>query len=183
MHGSCHGCAASALTLRRGVETKLRERLDWFKEVVAHDPETNGDEGAANGLLQIEQVEPAAGLLQVTDLRKPTPDLRRPVFTDAGPLSDLPENSKKAIDVDGKSILILNVEGEPYAFRNICPIDGGRLPLDGGRLTGNVLVCPWHNCAYDARTGRRVDDAEEPSLAVVPIAVRDGVLQVASNVT
>jgi nitrite reductase/ring-hydroxylating ferredoxin subunit len=46
-----------------------------------------------------------------------------------------------------------------------------------------VLVCPWHNCAYDARSGKRVDDApEEPALAVVPIAVADGALQVAVNV-
>jgi len=56
--------------------------------------------------------------------------------------------------------------------------------LDGGRLTGTVLICPWHNCAYDARTGKRADD--EPnmdSLAVVPIAVSsDGVMRIAANV-
>ena len=59
----------------------------------------------------------------------------------------------------------------------------GRLALDGGRLAGNVIVCPWHNCGYDARTGKRADnEPEHPDLAVVPIAVRDGVLQVAVNV-
>jgi nitrite reductase/ring-hydroxylating ferredoxin subunit len=46
-----------------------------------------------------------------------------------------------------------------------------------------VLVCPWHNCAYDARSGKRVDEPEQPGLAVVPVAVRDGDLQVAVNVT
>ncbi len=172
MHGSCNGCAASAMTLRRGVETKLRERLDWFEEVVAHDPESNGGGEAANGLLQIDD-----GLLQITDMR-------RPVFTDAGPLADLPEGAKKTVEADGKSILIVNVDGEPYAFRNLCPAEGGRLPLDGGRVTGSIIVCPWHNCPYDVRSGKRVDDEPgQPSLAIVPVAVQDGVLRVATNVT
>jgi nitrite reductase/ring-hydroxylating ferredoxin subunit len=44
-------------------------------------------------------------------------------------------------------------------------------------------VCPWHNCAYDVRSGKRADD--EPGaadLAVVPVAVHDGVVKVAVNV-
>jgi nitrite reductase/ring-hydroxylating ferredoxin subunit len=46
-----------------------------------------------------------------------------------------------------------------------------------------VLVCPWHNCAYDARTGHRVDDRpDEPGLTVVPVAISDGVLKIAVNV-
>ena len=39
LSGSCQGCAASAMTLRRGVEAKLRERIQWFEEIVAHEPE------------------------------------------------------------------------------------------------------------------------------------------------
>jgi Fe-S cluster biogenesis protein NfuA/nitrite reductase/ring-hydroxylating ferredoxin subunit len=168
MSGSCNGCAASSITLRRGVEEKLRERVEGFKEVVAHEPE--GEEAA-------DQQNGAGGptLLQIEDLRKP-------VFVDAGSLADLEPGELKAVEVDGKSILIVNVEGEPYAFRNVCPTDG-RSPLDGGRLAGTVIVCPWHNCAYDARSGKRADD--EPGaadLAVVPVAVRDGALQVAVNV-
>lgn len=200
MSGACHGCAASAMTLRRGIEEKLRERYPNFREVVAHDPEpdeaTNGT--AAPQLLEIKGPE----LLQIVGV---TPDgaqgavaqpagaqpaapradgLKRPVFEEAGPLSDLPEGAMKSIETDGLSVLILNVGGEPYAFRNTCPVDGDRaLPLDGARLTGSVLVCPWHNCAYDARSGKRVDDqSKAPALAVVPIAVRDGMLKVAVNV-
>lgn len=185
MNGSCNGCAASAMTLRRGVEEKLRERLSWFQEVVALEPE--GEAPATGISLPVLQVDPLAkaappnggdsGLLQIENLR-------RPVFVDAGRLDELPEGHTKAVDVDGRSVLVLNVGGEPYAFVNVCPAAGGRLPLDGARLTDTVLVCPWHNCAYDARSGKRVDDApDEPALAVVPIAVSDGALQVAANVT
>lgn len=191
MSGACNGCAASAMTLRRGIEGKLRERLDWFKEVVALEPDDEPEAGNGNGtggaslpLLQIQPMSksgesgdaPDAGeLLQIEQLR-------RPVFVEVGAFDELQEGMMKAVDVDGRSVLILKLEGEPYAFINICPNAGARLPLDGARLTGSVIVCPWHNCAYDARSGKRVDDEPGPALAVVPITVIDGTLQVAANV-
>ena len=186
MSGSCSGCAASAMTLKRGIEAKLRERLSWFKEVVSIEPEEDEADqptGPSLPLLHIEPMSSGAGnggthteLLQIDKLR-------RPVFVDVGAFEDLAEGKMKAVDVDGRSILILRLDDEPYAFVNVCPSAGARLPLDGARLTGSVIVCPWHNCAYDARSGKRVDDApNEPSLAVVPITVTDGHLQVAANV-
>ena len=156
MSGACQGCAGSAITLRRGIEQTLRERYPGFREVVAHEPDR---------LIQIE-------------------GLRRPLFAPAGSLHDPAPGQMRAIDADGRSVLLLNVDGEPYAFLNACPVEADRdLPLDGGRLAGAVLVCPWHNCAYDARSGRRVDDQpDEPGLRVIPVAVQDGVVKVAVNV-
>lgn len=198
MHGSCHGCAGSAITLRRGVEEKLRERLDWFTEVVAHEPDEDPQapapaNGIADRLLQIEHFNkdlvaeaPAANgtggeLLQIENLKR-LENAPRPVFVEVGALADLPSGTAKAVDVDGHSILVINLDGEPYAFRNVCPVDG-RSELDGGRISGSVLVCPWHNCAYDARSGKRADDEPgQASLAVVPIAVQDGVLKVAATI-
>jgi Fe-S cluster biogenesis protein NfuA/nitrite reductase/ring-hydroxylating ferredoxin subunit len=184
MSGACHGCAGSAMTLRRGIEEKLRERYENFREIVAHEPETPTSANGLNGsgLLQIEHSGGGSrggsgdGLLQIEGLR-------RPVFEDAGPLSDLGPGDMKVVEVGDMSILMVNVDGEPYAFKNGCALDIERpMPLDGARLAGKVIVCPWHNCAYDARSGRRVDDEPgAPGLAVVPIAVRDGILKVAVN--
>jgi Fe-S cluster biogenesis protein NfuA/nitrite reductase/ring-hydroxylating ferredoxin subunit len=155
MSGACHGCAASAMTLRRGIEEALRERLPSFKEVVPHEPE---------GL-------PPQQLLQIENAR-------RPEFVDVE-ADGLGPSELRAVSADGVSLLLANVDGEIYAFRNACPVDG--MPLEGGRVTGSVLVCPWHNCAFDARTGKRLDDAGE-GLTVVPIAIRDGSVSVAVNV-
>ena len=168
MSGACNGCAGSAITLRRGVEEILRERYAGFKEVVAHEPEgteqQNGNGAASPTLLQIE-------------------GLHKPVFEHVAELADLSPGEITAVEADGESILLANVEGEAYAFRNVCPTDG-RSPLDGGRLSGTALVCPWHNCAYDARSGKRIDDQpQDPGLAVVPVAIRDGAIEVAVNVT
>jgi len=173
LSGSCSGCAASAITLKRGVEESLRENYENFKELVSHEPEADESAEQKNGggaqLLQIEGLEPK---------RK----LRRPVFEDAGSIEDLAPGQMKAVEIDGESVLVVNIDGEPYAFKNFCPVDE-RLSLDGGRITGKVLVCPWHNCGYDARSGKRADNEQDkPDLVVVPIALRDGKLQVAVNV-
>jgi Fe-S cluster biogenesis protein NfuA/nitrite reductase/ring-hydroxylating ferredoxin subunit len=157
MSGSCHGCAASAMTLKRGIEEALRERYPRFKEVVAHEPE-----GAA----------PEPQLLQIENARRP-----QFVDVEAGGLGP---GELRAVEAEGVALLLVNVGGEIYAFRNACPVDD--MPLEGGRLNDSVLVCPWHNCAYDARTGRRVDEGGGDDLVVVPIAVRDGALSVAVNV-
>ena len=155
LSGACVGCAGSAMTLRRGIEEVLREHYAGFQELVAHEPEE------AKPLLQIQK-------------------LKRPVFVDAVTTAELSAGEMKAVSVDGASILITGVRGEMYAFRNGCALDG--LPLEGGRLTDTVIVCPWHNCAYDARSGKRVDHPEEPGLAVVPVSVQDDKVRVAVNV-
>jgi Fe-S cluster biogenesis protein NfuA/nitrite reductase/ring-hydroxylating ferredoxin subunit len=161
MSGSCDGCAASTMTLKRGIEASLRDHYPGFQEVIAEQAE---GPGPSPTLLQIEGIE----------------EVRQPVFVAAGELDDLDEASVRVVEVEGAAVILANVDGEAYAFRDGCPVDG--MSLAGGRLSGNVLVCPWHNCAYDARSGQRVDGDGKPGLTAVPIAVRDGRLEVAVNV-
>ena len=145
MSGACDGCAGSATTLRRGVETALREAMPGFREVVSEAPDPGDD------LLQIE--------------------LHVPVFArvEAGPERD----GLRTVQVDGLDVLLARVDEELYAFRDGCTVDG--LPLGNGRLSADgVLVCPWHNCAYDARSGKRVDEPAAPGLAALPIALDGG---------
>jgi len=158
MSGSCAGCAASAMTLKRGVEEALRAHYPAFKEVLAEE-----DQGA-----------PGPQLLQIENLR-------RPVFVDAGAASRLDLGEVTATELDGIPLLLANFEGEIYVLRDGCPVDGKS--LGGARLTSEgVIVCPWHNCAYDVRTGSRVDGEPGEGLPVVPVAVRNGMVQVAVNV-
>jgi Fe-S cluster biogenesis protein NfuA/nitrite reductase/ring-hydroxylating ferredoxin subunit len=153
LSGACDGCAGSTMTLSRGVEAALREHLPGFERV---------------------ELEPAERpLLQIADLR-------RPVFVDVGSLDGLAPGALRAAAVEGVDVLMANVDGEVFAFRDGCAVDG--LSLQGGRLTGSVLVCPWHNCAYDARSGRRLDEAGAPGLRAIPMALVDGTLKVAVNV-
>ena len=160
LSGSCEGCPGSTVTLKRGIEEALRENFEGFRELVAHEPEA-------------APAEPEPKLLQIEGLH-------RPVFEEAGGVDDLAAGELRLIDVDGVGVLLAGVEGEAYAFRDGCPLDGRS--LEGGRLTGTVLVCPWHNCAFDARSGKRVDEPGEPGLAVLPVAFEGGRVRVAVNV-
>jgi Fe-S cluster biogenesis protein NfuA/nitrite reductase/ring-hydroxylating ferredoxin subunit len=159
MSGSCAGCAASALTLKRGVEEALRTHYPGFREVVAEEVE---EKAAGPQLLQIE-------------------NLRRPVFTDAGEAGNVSPGEVQATELEGIPLLLANYQGEVFALRDGCPVDGNS--LGGARLSAEgVIVCPWHNCAYDVRSGRRVDGEEGAGLTVVPVALRNGTVQVAVNV-
>jgi Fe-S cluster biogenesis protein NfuA/nitrite reductase/ring-hydroxylating ferredoxin subunit len=158
MSGSCAGCAASALTLKRGIEEALRQHYPGFREVIAEEVES----------------DPGPQLLQIENLRKP-------VFVDATAASDLEPGELTSAELDGINLLLANHEGEIYALRDGCPVDGNS--LGGARLTAEgVIVCPWHNCAFDVRTGARVDGEPGAGLSVVPVAMRNGSVQVAVNV-
>ena len=150
--GACNGCAGSAMTLTRGIEQALREHFPGFERIVAHEPEP--------ALLQIEV-------------------LRRPVFAEVASLADLPPGSMRVADASGIAVLLANVDGDVYAVLDGCAVDGRTLA--GGRLTGPVVVCPWHNCAYDMRSGKAADDGGG-TLRVVPVAVDGDAIKVAVNV-
>ena len=71
---------------------------------------------------------------------------------DAAALSDVPEGEAREFNVAGIDIVLCNVEGEIYALQGMCTHED--LPLDGGEVDGNTLVCNWHGAEYDVCTGR-----------------------------
>lgn len=81
----------------------------------------------------------------------------------------LAPGEKSSVEIEGRRILVVRaVDGSFHALADVCPHQGGRLsagPLGGhvvadasGAPTlvrcGEVIRCPWHNFAFDVRTGR-----------------------------
>ncbi len=154
LSGSCEGCPGTATTLQRVVEEALREGFPGFKELVAEEPPP-----ARKNIVQIG--------------RRP---LRRPRWVAAGRLEDLEPGTLQPWRLEDVPLLVTRLDGEVYACRDGCP-PGSALTLQLGRVEGTTLVCPWHGCRYDLRTGRRED--AEGKLSVLPVAVRDGEVKVA----
>lgn len=110
------------------------------------------------------------------------------------PVSELPEGSRRVVDVDGRKVLILNYQGEFHAVDNACP--HLRFPLkDGGVSKDGALVCPFHHSAFDLKTGDVKDwspwppgfgpvlgkFSREKALAIFETRVEDGFLFVSKN--
>jgi len=158
LSGSCEGCPGTATTLKRVVEEALREGFPGFMELVA------------------EAAPPPTSEKPIQLGRKP---LRRPRWVSVGHVEDLEPGEIRALRPEGTSLFLVRLDEEVYAYRNGCP-PGSALALHLGRLEGPTLVCPWHGCRYDVRTGKRED--AEGKLAVLPVAVREGEIEIAVGV-
>ena len=81
---------------------------------------------------------------------------------------DLPTNSMVMVLVEGKEVLLANVNSNYFAIANKCTHLGGSLAK--GSLAGNVVTCPRHGAQFDVTTGQAVGEAK---IAFVKMKVND----------
>ena len=67
-------------------------------------------------------------------------------------VDDLWIGEMRAETVEGRPVLLVNVEGQIRAFEDRCAHQG--IPLSRGRLLAGVLTCAAHEWQYDVATGR-----------------------------
>jgi glycine betaine catabolism B len=72
-------------------------------------------------------------------------------FAKVAETKDIKPSQMKAVEVDGESICLANIDGKYYGIGNICTHVGG--PLDQGTVEGYEVECPWHGSKFDVRTG------------------------------
>jgi len=73
-----------------------------------------------------------------------------------GKTTDIPQGSTKGVEVDGKRLLLANVDGSFHAIDAVCSHMGGDLAQ--GKFDGRVVTCPRHGARYDVTTGEVVKD-------------------------
>ena len=157
LEGSCHGCPSSAVTVTTTVE---RAVLEAAPEVVAVDV-TGVVAQSSPPLLQI-------GL-------RPGLEPRAPAGTDpqwAHLESTALPGTTTVREVDGASILLANLGGTAYAYRDRCP--RCTASLRGSPLTGDALTCAACGAVYDVRLAGRGADPEGGHLEPLPL-LPDGV--------
>jgi 3-phenylpropionate/trans-cinnamate dioxygenase ferredoxin subunit len=67
-------------------------------------------------------------------------------------VSEIPVGQLKAVEVDGRRLLICHTETGFYVIDNTCTHDDG--PLADGFLDGNAIECPRHGARFDVTTGK-----------------------------
>jgi nitrite reductase/ring-hydroxylating ferredoxin subunit len=107
---------------------------------------------------------------------------------DVGPSSAFADPGRKLIESDGIEIGIFKLDGEFFAYENVCPHMGG--PACQGKIIGKVeevvaedrtskgmefsktkmnVACPWHGFEFDIRTGRHPGN---PRYRLKPVKLR-----------
>jgi 3-phenylpropionate/trans-cinnamate dioxygenase ferredoxin subunit len=75
-------------------------------------------------------------------------------MVDIGAVDEFAVGVMKAVEVEGKGLLVANVEGIFYVADDRCPHMGSR--LSRGTLDRTVVTCPWHGSRFDLSDGRVV---------------------------
>lgn len=70
----------------------------------------------------------------------------------AGKVSEIPPGKSHKVSVDGKDILVVNIDGSYYAVDDTCTHAGAS--LSEGNLESNKIVCGWHGAEFDCKTGK-----------------------------
>jgi toluene monooxygenase system ferredoxin subunit len=75
-----------------------------------------------------------------------------------GTLDELWEGDMLSVMLDGREVLLCNVEGAVFAYDNSCPHLGN--PLSNGKLEEHVLRCAAHEWSFDVRSGGGINPAQ-----------------------
>lgn len=91
--------------------------------------------------------------------------------------SDLGPGKMKTFPVDGKRVLIANLEGTLFATQDLCTHDNGTLA--DGELIGDEIECPRHGGRFSAKTGEVRALPPMFPIKTFPIRVEGDEIQVA----
>jgi nitrite reductase/ring-hydroxylating ferredoxin subunit len=69
-----------------------------------------------------------------------------------GKVSDIPAGKMQKVTVDGKDILVANINGNFYACDDTCTHSGAS--LTEGVLEGNIITCGWHGAKFNCTNGK-----------------------------
>ena len=102
--------------------------------------------------------------------------------------ADIPPGARKTLEINGRAIVVFNLDGEFFALADRCPHRGG--PLSKGQLTGlllssepgdysytrrgEIIRCPWHSWEFDIRTGKSWCDPERVRARRYAVSVEPG---------
>jgi nitrite reductase/ring-hydroxylating ferredoxin subunit len=84
-------------------------------------------------------------------------------YVEAGKVSEITNGQMKHAEINGKEIVIANLDGKFYAFADRCGHMNAR--LSRGNINQNVVTCPFHAAKFDVTTGKKIG---EPVLEIPP---------------
>lgn len=94
-------------------------------------------------------------------------------FVSVGRADEWADGQVKDVRVHKKPMSVVRQGDHFFAVNSICPHMGG--PMSCGKLVEGQLHCPWHDWAFDIKTGK---SSNGHSLECYQIKVEDGEVKV-----
>jgi len=69
-----------------------------------------------------------------------------------GKTSEILPGSMQKVAIDGKEILVVNLDGNYFAMDDTCTHSGAS--LSEGKIDGSIITCGWHGAQFDCKTGK-----------------------------
>ena len=70
----------------------------------------------------------------------------------AAKTSEIPPGKMIKVSIDGRDILVANIDGEYCATDDSCTHSGSS--LSEGKLEECTITCGWHSAEFDCKTGK-----------------------------
>jgi len=84
-------------------------------------------------------------------------------YVEAGKVSEITNGQMKHAEINGKEIVIANLDGKFCAFAERCGHMNAR--LSRGNINQNIVTCPFHAAKFDITSGKKIG---EPVLETPP---------------
>jgi nitrite reductase/ring-hydroxylating ferredoxin subunit len=81
-------------------------------------------------------------------------------YVEVAKIDEIPPGKMKHVELDGKEIVVCNLNGKFYAMDDRCGHMNALLSM-GNISTDGVVTCPFHGARFDITTGKK---AKEPVL-------------------
>lgn len=84
-------------------------------------------------------------------------------------LSEIENGKVKVIETRYNRIGITSLDGNLYAFEDVCTHDGEA--ISEGELCGDVITCPRHEAQFSVKTGKALCMPAVEDLPVYPVRI------------
>tara|TARA_B000000460_G_scaffold54284_1_gene35904 strand:+ start:2734 stop:3042 length:309 start_codon:yes stop_codon:yes gene_type:complete len=84
--------------------------------------------------------------------------------------NEIKPNQIKQVSIDGKDIVVINIDGSYFAINDTCTHAGGS--LSEGKVEGSIITCDWHGAQFDCKSGKlvkfpaKINDLESYSIVI-----------------
>jgi Thioredoxin-like proteins and domains len=156
--GACSNCPASELTLSEGVEKAIKEHCPEITEI----KRVKSMSSCSSSEISVNFVSPFAGIDESN-------------WTYALKLSELQTGILKAVELQGRSLILTLLEDKVACYQNSCAHLG--MPLDMGTFENGIITCPYHGFKFAADSGECLT-APEVQLETLAVRVKDGLVEI-----